>query len=555
MSSIPISSISAQEPYRDSGQNAKEVIQALLNAKDEPHEKWYDARHRDGKTWIRLKTAKPYQVSKVSLQSANDMPSRDPVHIQFYGIAVNGERVLLVEAHSIDFTARYQWKSFDLRPIDAEFDTFELKILKTRGTKDGVQLGQIKLNGLDAATRARLEHEKECEANAKRLRDLQIEIEKKDGEIEELKMQSSMFGRKVEEYKARCESLEIEKEGLKILLTEKEKVHEEKREEWEREKQELREILTKIQQEKGELVQKNEDIKLGVLSDALIPIRGERVRVVRPLCSDGSDGGGEESNVLMAECLVDGSWEAIARVMDEEERRERITTWIMHHHHPTHHNVVGVIDDLPAVEDSNGVFSLMQPHSLVLLEKIDGYQGTLRKYLEKSSPMDPKDVRSVLKDIVNGVANLHLEGVKHGCLESQAILLARSAPKDGNRGELHGIVTGIGMWSPHAIQDDRIRWIPEEILEKEGVDRTYESDVWSLGIIILEMMTGCIPYSSKRTPSAISRSIVRREFDKIPEEMRSLMPEVCGIMEVCLLGDPMMRPFASSIANQIAHWE
>ena len=65
----------------------------------------------------------------------------------------------------------------------------------------------------------------------------------------------------------------------------------------------------------------------------------------------------------------------------------------------------------------------------------------------------------------------------------------------------------VGMWSQSMLNDDRLRWIAPEVIASGGArEPSFASDVWSIGMLMEEMLTGKVPFQSKDTTAVCSLS-------------------------------------------------
>ncbi|RKP20267.1 kinase-like protein, partial [Rozella allomycis CSF55] len=78
---------------------------------------------------------------------------------------------------------------------------------------------------------------------------------------------------------------------------------------------------------------------------------------------------------------------------------------------------------------------------------------------------------------------------------------------------------------------------PERI---QGTDYTVHSDVWSLGLTIIELATGKFPYPSNAlTFFELLELIVSGEPPSLPQ---SFSPDFRDIISKCMLKEPLKRP-------------
>ena len=83
---------------------------------------------------------------------------------------------------------------------------------------------------------------------------------------------------------------------------------------------------------------------------------------------------------------------------------------------------------------------------------------------------------------------------------------------------------------------------PEQIAGEAG---TPASDVWALGVVLFEMLTGRLPFPS--SSRAVLRNAVLHEAPARVQELRErLAPALSGLIERCLAKNPEERPASSA---------
>lgn len=126
----------------------------------------------------------------------------------------------------------------------------------------------------------------------------------------------------------------------------------------------------------------------------------------------------------------------------------------------------------------------------MLLEYLPG--GELIKHIRKTVFMSEEDTRFYLAEIVLAVENLHERGIIYRDLKPENILI----DKDG-----HIKLIDFGFAKVmNSIQKDRSYTncgtpgycAPEVMIAQVG--HTYKCDMWSIGILICEMIGGFTPF-------------------------------------------------------------
>lgn len=129
-------------------------------------------------------------------------------------------------------------------------------------------------------------------------------------------------------------------------------------------------------------------------------------------------------------------------------------------------------------------------HPFLVMELIEG--GTLRELLRERGPMPPHAVVAVLRPVLGGLAAAHSAGLVHRDIKPENVLIA-------DDGEVKlvdfGLVRAIaeaGITSTSVILGTAAYLSPEQVLGHETGPR---SDVYSVGIMAFELLTGTAPFA------------------------------------------------------------
>ena len=137
-------------------------------------------------------------------------------------------------------------------------------------------------------------------------------------------------------------------------------------------------------------------------------------------------------------------------------------------------------------------------------------------------------------------------GIVHGCVNSHSILLRYSK----EAGQLVASLGEVGMWTQSMLNDDRLRWIAPEVIASDGaMGPSFASDVWSIGMLMEEMLTGKVPFQSKGNPTAITVAVTLRQFES--HRFQVDVPGYHDLIEQCRLSVPEERPFITSILSSL----
>ena len=170
-------------------------------------------------------------------------------------------------------------------------------------------------------------------------------------------------------------------------------------------------------------------------------------------------------------------------------------------------------------EDADCVF--------LVLEYIEGVP--LRTYISENAPLPLNGVLSLADQLADATEYLHANGVYHRDLKPENIII-------GPDGKIHILDFGSALlegarrvtwrWASNAFGTPDYM-APEQIQGKRGDSRT---DVYALGMIVYEMLTGTLPFDGDN-----ALSVMNQHLTAIPLSPRKLQPSIpLGIEAVVL---------------------
>ena len=173
--------------------------------------------------------------------------------------------------------------------------------------------------------------------------------------------------------------------------------------------------------------------------------------------------------------------------------------------------------------------------------------GTLKERILRDSPMDPRAVAEVAAQIAEALEAAHEGGVIHRDVKPQNVLVTRAGDvKVGDfgiaRAESSGTMTGNEILGTAAYMS------PEQAAGRPVDPR---SDLYSLGVVMYEMLTGEPPFAADGSVSA-----AMKHANETPVPPRDKNPDVPGaineIVVRLLSKDPDDRPpGAGALADEL----
>ncbi|MGJ3240633.1 MAG: serine/threonine protein kinase [Anaerolineae bacterium] len=255
-------------------------------------------------------------------------------------------------------------------------------------------------------------------------------------------------------------------------------------------------------------------------------------------------GAGGHGTVYKAQDSQSGQWVAIKVMLEEHHdddaliqrlRQEASILQDLRHPH--------IARLLAWWQDDNGVYLVMP--------WLEG--GDLRGLLNRRGKLSPSELSAVLNQICSALDAAHAAQVIHRDLKPENILLDR----DGNayltdfgfakrRDQATNITTqGVIIGSPNYLS-------PEQI---SGETISTRADIYVLGVIIHEALTGTHPYDHLQTQMQVVMQVLRYEvapvesLDIPPEQLRAIN----ALINRCTAKKPAERyATASSVAYHFA---
>ncbi|MDT5210061.1 MAG: hypothetical protein QOF67_2476 [Mycobacterium sp.] len=147
-------------------------------------------------------------------------------------------------------------------------------------------------------------------------------------------------------------------------------------------------------------------------------------------------------------------------------------------------------------------------HPFLVMELIEG--GTLRELLRERGPMPPHAVAAVLRPVLGGLAVAHSAGLIHRDVKPENVLIS-----DGGDVKIadFGLVRAVAeakITSTSVILGTVAYLSPEQVSTGDAGPR---SDVYSVGILAYELLTGVTPFTGD---SALAVAYQRMDNDVSP---------------------------------------
>lgn len=228
-------------------------------------------------------------------------------------------------------------------------------------------------------------------------------------------------------------------------------------------------------------------------------------------------GGGGMSNVYLAHDIILNRDVAIKilryDLSNEEELHRRFQREALSATSLTNPNIVSIYD---VGEDE-------EMHYIVM-EYIKG--KTLKQYIQEFSPLSAARSIHIMKQLTSAIAHAHENGIIHRDIKPQNILM----DEEGNvKITDFGIATSLGATSFTQTNSviGTVHYLSPE--QARGGLATMKSDIYALGIVLYELLTGELPFSGESAVSIALKHLQAetpsvREFDaSIPQSVENIV--------------------------------
>ncbi|MEO6778420.1 MAG: serine/threonine-protein kinase, partial [Gemmatimonadaceae bacterium] len=173
--------------------------------------------------------------------------------------------------------------------------------------------------------------------------------------------------------------------------------------------------------------------------------------------------------------------------------------------------------------------------------------------LRQRGPMDPERVRRVMCEVADALAYANARNVVHRDIKPDNILLDTDtgramvtdfgiarAVSEGNDTRL--TTTGLAIGTPAYMS-------PEQCAGDRSVDG--RSDIYSLGIVGYQMLSGDLPFVASNTPGMFVKHLTEQPRP-IGERVQQLPPDLGAIVMRCLAKEPAERfPTATALVDAL----
>ncbi|MCE4956797.1 Stk1 family PASTA domain-containing Ser/Thr kinase [Macrococcoides caseolyticum] len=228
-------------------------------------------------------------------------------------------------------------------------------------------------------------------------------------------------------------------------------------------------------------------------------------------------GGGGMSSVYLAEDIILDALVAVKIInippVDVDRAVKRFEREVQNATTLSHPNIVKVLD---VDEDER--------HYYMVMEFIDG--PTLHEYIRENGPLDVKEAVFFTKQILRGIEHAHQNRIIHRDIKPQNILMTQNKELKISDFGIARALSETAMTHTNHIMGSVHYLSPEQA---KGKQTDEASDIYSIGIVLFEMLTGHPPHEGESAVGVAIKHIQEQlpsvidENPKVPQALENII--------------------------------
>lgn len=204
----------------------------------------------------------------------------------------------------------------------------------------------------------------------------------------------------------------------------------------------------------------------------------------------------------------------------------------------SHPNIVNIFD-----------VGVMDDAHYIVMEYVPG--RTLKDRIKQEGHLSVGDALQVAKDIARALAHAHANNLVHCDIKPHNILMMPDgSAKVADFGIARAVTESTMTYTGNVVGS--VHYFSPE--QAKGTLITPKSDVYSLGVVLYEMLTGALPFTGE-TPVSIAMKHLQEEPVSVRQLDPAIPPVVEAIVARAMSKDPAMRPVAAEFMHDIQQAE
>ena len=250
-------------------------------------------------------------------------------------------------------------------------------------------------------------------------------------------------------------------------------------------------------------------------------------------------GGGGMADVYKAKDLLLDRPVAV-KILHEQFKRD--TEFIEKFHREaqaaaklSHPNIVNIYD-----------VGVMEEDHYIVMEYVPG--STLKDLIKEQGHLQPAAALRVARDIASALAHAHANNLVHCDIKPHNILMMPDgSAKVADFGIARAVTESTMTYTGNVVGS--VHYFSPE--QAKGTMITPRSDVYALGVVLYEMLTGQLPFNGE-TPVSIAMKHLQEQPLSVRQLDSSIPPVVEAIVSRMMSKDPKMRPSSREQESAVA---
>ena len=185
----------------------------------------------------------------------------------------------------------------------------------------------------------------------------------------------------------------------------------------------------------------------------------------------------------------------------------------------------------------------------IVMEYVPG--KTLKERIRQEGRLSVPEALHIAENIAGALSQAHASGLVHCDIKPHNILMMPDgSAKVADFGIARAVTESTMTYSGNVVGS--VHYFSPE--QAKGIMITPKSDVYSLGVVLYEMLTGQLPFTGE-TPVSIAMQHLQQE----PRSVRELAPDIPPVVEAIVLRamskDPELRPSSSELVMDLRQAE
>lgn len=190
----------------------------------------------------------------------------------------------------------------------------------------------------------------------------------------------------------------------------------------------------------------------------------------------------------------------------------------------SHQNIVNIFD---VGAEKNILYMVM--------EYVDGL--TLKEYIQRNSPIEVETAMDIMNQVTSAIAHAHANDLVHRDIKPQNILIDKYGNVKVTDFGIAIALSATALTQTNAILGSVHYLSPEQA---RGGNATKKSDIYSLGIVLFELLTGRLPFSGQ-TPVSIALKHLQNDTPSVKRFNPNVPQSVENIVLKATAKDPFHR--------------